>query len=120
MDSLVGGMLGRYRIEGWLGRGGMSTVYRALDPVFGRSVAIKVLTAQLAHDPQYTARLQREARSMARLQHPHILPVYDVGDQNGTVYLVMQYIEGGNLHEYFAEQRRIGELYTERALGILE
>ncbi len=120
MDSLVGGMLGRYRIEGWLGRGGMSTVYRALDPVFGRSVAVKVLTAQLAHDPQYTSRFQREARSMARLQHPHILPVYDVGDQNGTVFLVMQYIEGGNLHEYLAEQRRIGELYTERALGILE
>ena len=119
-EGLIGGTLGRYRIEGLLGRGGMATVYRALDPVFDRTVAIKVLSPQLAREAQFTERFQREARSMARLQHPHILPVHDVGEQGGSVFLVMQYVERGNLHEHLSAQRRAGELYPERALGILE
>ena len=118
--NLVGGMLGRYRIDRLIGRGGMATVYLALDPVFGRTVAIKVLTALLAHEAHYAERFQREARSMAQLQHPHILPVHDVGEQDGQVYLVMQYVEGGNLHEQLDAQRRAGELQIERTIAVLE
>src|SRR5687767_6864328 len=98
MDRLVGTTLGRYRIERLLGYGGMAWVYRAQDPAFGRTVAIKVLPPNFVEDPSVIERFLREARSMARLQHPHILPVHDVGQQQGTAYLVMLYVDGGGLH----------------------
>ncbi len=119
-EQFAGGALGRYQIEGLLGRGGMASVYRALDPRFDRVVAIKVLNAQLASDPHYRERFQREARSMARLQHPHILPVYDVGEQDGFVFLVMPYVTGGSLHDHLVAQRRVGQFRTTAILAILE
>lgn len=99
MDRLVGTALGRYWIEALEGRGGMASVYRATDPAFGRPVAIKVLAAALARDPGFAERFLREARAVARLQHPHILPVHDVGEQDGTVFLVMPYIDGGTFRD---------------------
>lgn len=94
MDARIGATLGRYRIEAEIGRGGMATVYRATDPAFQRTVAVKVLDAHLARDSRFRDRFLREAHSNARLQHPHILPVFDVGEQDGTAYLVMQYVDG--------------------------
>lgn len=119
-EQFAGRMLGRYQLESLLGRGGMASVYRALDPLFERTVAVKVLSAQLASDPQYTERFQREARSMARLQHPHILPVYDVGEQGGVVFLVMPHIDGGSLHDRLVAQRRAGQPQLTAMLAILE
>jgi eukaryotic-like serine/threonine-protein kinase len=106
MERLVGTTLGRYRIERLLGRGGMAWVYQAHDPAFGRTVAVKVLAPKLSDETQFVERFLREARSMARLQHPHILPVYDVGEQHGTAYLVMLYVDGGSLHERLAATRQ--------------
>jgi hypothetical protein len=93
-DTLIGERLGQYRITGILGRGGMATVYRATQERLGRDVALKVLRAA-PDDPQATARFEREARSVARLSHPNILPVYDYGEEHGARYIAAQLIEGG-------------------------
>jgi serine/threonine protein kinase/Tol biopolymer transport system component len=118
MDQLVGTTLGRYRIERLLAHGGMAWVYRAHDPAFGRAVAVKVLPPALVDDPRVAERFLREARSMARLQHPHILPVHDVGEQRGIAYLVMHYVGGGGLHERLAAARHGNRLSLREVLGI--
>ena len=74
--------IGRYIIKAELGRGGMSTVFHAYDPSFERDVAIKVLPAAFLHDPQFRARFDREAKMIANLEHPAIVPVYDFGEQS--------------------------------------
>lgn len=94
MDTLIGERLGQYRITAVLGRGGMATVYRAVQERLGRDVAVKVLRAT-PDDPQAAARFEREARAVAGLSHPNILPVYDYGEDAGARYIVAQYIEGG-------------------------
>lgn len=80
--------IGRYEIKEELGRGGMATVYRGYDPRFEREVAIKFLPPELVHaDPQFKVRFEREAKIIARLEHPAIVPVYDVGEENNQPYL---------------------------------
>src|SRR6266496_4293480 len=89
----MGNLVGQYRLSEVIRRGGMSTVYKAHQASLDRWVAVKVL----AHpgDPQFVARFEREARSIARLQHPNIVPIHDFGEQDGQVYLVVQYVEDG-------------------------
>ncbi|CAA9548432.1 MAG: tolB protein precursor, periplasmic protein involved in the tonb-independent uptake of group A colicins [uncultured Thermomicrobiales bacterium] len=118
MDRLDGKTLSRYRIEAQIGRGGMASVYRATDPAFRRTVAIKVLAPHLARDPQFVERFLREAHSSAHLQHPHIIPVYDVGEQDGLAFLVMQYVDGGTLRDRLNGQEG-KRLPTAEALAIL-
>lgn len=89
--------IGRYEIKSELGRGGMATVYRAYDPSFDREVAIKVLPREMMHDPQFRARFQREIKMIASLEHPSIVPVYDVGDDDGQPFFVMRFMNGGSL-----------------------
>lgn len=91
--------IGRYIIKSELGRGGMATVYRAEDPRFKRDVALKVLPPQFLHDPMFRARFEREAQTIAALEHPAIVPVYDFGEENGELYLVMRFMPGGSLQE---------------------
>jgi protein kinase-like protein len=92
--------IGRYEIKSELGRGGMATVYRGYDPLFEREVAVKVLPSELLHsDPQFKLRFEREAKIIASLEHPSIVPVYDVGDDNGQPYFVMRYMSGGSLSD---------------------
>jgi len=92
--------IGRYEIKSELGRGGMATVYRGYDPLFEREVAVKVLPSELLHsDPQFKLRFEREAKIIASLEHPSIVPVYDVGEDNGQPYFVMRYMNGGSLSE---------------------
>ncbi len=88
-DGAPLGRLGGYRLRALLGTGGMAEVYRALDPRLGREVAVKVLPAPLATDPNYVARFRDEARRVATLNHPHIVPVYHYGEDGGLLYLVM-------------------------------
>ena len=83
MEDLTGMQLGAYRITAPLGEGGMAAVYKAYQPGMDRFVALKVLPRHLAQDPDYLGRFRQEARVVARLQHPHILPAYDFGDENG-------------------------------------
>ena len=94
-----GTSFGPYRIEGFLAAGGMGEVYRARDTRLDRLVAVKVLPAEVASDPQFRDRFDREARVISQLDHPHICALYDVGEQNGVSFLVMQYLEGETLEE---------------------
>jgi Protein kinase domain len=92
--------IGRYEIKSELGRGGMATVYHGWDPLFEREVAVKVLPRELLHsDPQFKLRFEREAKIIASLEHPSIVPVYDVGEDDGQPYFVMRYMNGGSLSE---------------------
>jgi serine/threonine-protein kinase len=87
----------RYEITGELGRGGMATVYRARDPRFKRDVAVKVLPQEFLHQPTFRERFHREAETIAALEHPAIVPVYDFGELDGQPYFVMRYMPGGSL-----------------------
>jgi serine/threonine-protein kinase len=97
--------IGRYEVKSELGRGGMATVYRAFDPSFNREVAIKVLPREMMHDPQFRARFDREVKLVAGLEHPSIVPVYDVGDEDGQPYFVMRYMTGGSLSNLISKGR---------------
>lgn len=92
-----GQMLGAYRIIQQIGEGGMAAVYKAYQASMDRNVAIKVLPGQLAGSEEFVKRFQQEARIIARLEHPHILPVFDYGEENGIAYFVMRYLEAGTL-----------------------
>jgi Tol biopolymer transport system component len=92
-----GSRLGPYEVLSSLGAGGMGEVYRARDTRLGRDVAIKILPAQYAADPEWRRRLDREARSVSSLSHPHVCPLFDVGHQDGIDFLVMEYLEGETL-----------------------
>jgi serine/threonine-protein kinase len=77
----------------------MAVVYLARDPYIERQVAVKVLPRQFTFDPQFRARFQREAKAIAALEHPAIVPVYDFGEHDEQPYIVMRYMPGGSLHE---------------------
>ncbi len=89
MEDLTGKQFGPYQIVAPLGEGGMASVYKAYQPAMERYVALKILPRHFAEDPQFTARFQREARVLAQLQHPYILPVFDSGQAEGYSYIVM-------------------------------
>ena len=97
MTLQTGARLGPYEIGVLLGRGGMGDVYRAIDTRVGRTVAIKVLPPEAAAQSDRRQRFEREARAVARLNHPHICTLYDVGQQDGLEYLVMEYLDGETL-----------------------
>src|SRR5512137_1046501 len=90
---------GRYVIKEEIGRGGMATVYHAYDPRFERDVALKVLPREMLHDQQFRTRFEREAKTIAMLEHPAIVPVYDFGEEQGQPYFVMRYMTGGSLSD---------------------
>jgi len=97
MEDLTGKQFGPYRIVAALGEGGMAAVYKAYQPAMDRYVALKVLPRHFAGDPQFVARFQREAKVLAKLQHPHILPVHDFGQAEGYTYIVMPNVQTGTL-----------------------
>jgi Protein kinase domain/Yip1 domain len=96
------GTRGRYKLRGLVARGGFGAVYRAWDSSLQRDVAVKVMIPTLSHEPSFVERFRREAVAVARLRHPHILEVYDFGEEpDGLLYLVMPLIEGGTLKDRF-------------------
>lgn len=97
MENLTGKQFGAYHIVGPLGAGGMAAVYKAYQPGIDRYVALKVLPRQFATDPQFFGRFEQEAKVLAKLQHPHILSVYDYGQSDGYTYIVMPFVESGDL-----------------------
>jgi serine/threonine-protein kinase len=112
MAILAGERLGTYEILKPIGAGGMGEVYQARDTRLGRTVAIKVLPSHLRSRPELRERFEREARTIAGLNHPHICTLYDVGHQNGTDYLVLEHLEGETLAERLAK----GPLPLDRVL----
>jgi len=111
-QSMVGRTLGHYRVVSLLGSGGMGEVYRATDTRLDRTVALKVLPYHLSSNPEQRQRFEREARTVSSLSHPHICALYDVGQQDGINYLVMEYIEGESLADRLAK----GPLPVDHAL----
>ena len=117
-DALVGRVLdGRYRVEARIARGGMATVYRALDTRLDRVVALKVMHQLFAENDQFVARFIREAKSAARLSHPNVVAVYDQGEDGGYVFLAMEYVHGRTLRDLLRERTR---LTPQEALSVLE
>jgi serine/threonine-protein kinase len=115
---MVGRLLdGRYRIEDRVARGGMATVYTATDTRLDRVVALKIMHDGLGSDEEFADRFVHEARAAARLNHPHVVAVFDQGEDDGTVYLVMEYVPGHTLRDVI---RAEAPLPPRRALGLLD
>ncbi|MGA8492101.1 MAG: serine/threonine-protein kinase [Terriglobales bacterium] len=114
MALTSGTKLGPYEIQSPLGAGGMGEVYRARDTRLDRIVAVKIIPDQLQADQDLRTRFEREARAISSLQHPHICTLFDVGHQDGTDYIVMEYLEG----ETLGDRLRIGPLPLDQALKI--
>lgn len=112
MGLAAGTKLGPYEIQSALGAGGMGEVYRARDARIDRTVAIKILPEHLSSNAELKARFEREARAVSSINHPHICHLYDIGSQDGTAYLVMEYLEG----ETLASRLHKGALPLKQAL----
>ncbi len=117
MAEFIGQMIGPYRIIEQIGLGGMATVYKAYQASMDRYVAVKVLPRQFAEDPSFVGRFEQEARTIAKLEHPHILPVHDYGEQEGVTYLVMRFVGGGTLKDLITGR---GPLSSDEMLRIME
>ncbi len=117
MNSLVGSSLGPYQILDQIGMGGMATVYRAYQGSMDRYVAIKVLPQQMAlEDTTFLKRFEQEARTIAKLEHRNILPVYDYGETEGYTYLVMRYVDAGTLKDLVED----GPVESARAVRLIK
>jgi len=105
MEDLIGKQFGAYQIIAQCGQGGMATVYKAYQPSMDRYVALKVLPRFHSSDPEFIGRFEQEAKALAKLQHPHILPVFDYGESEGYTYFVMPLMQDGNLAELIVDAR---------------
>ncbi len=120
MPLTAGTRLGPYEIVAPIGAGGMGEVYKARDTRLERTVAIKVLPAALAADPEFKARFEREAKSISALNHPHICTLHDVGNENGIEFLVMEHLEGETLAARLAKGALPSDQALEYALQIAD
>lgn len=117
MDALIGKRLGgKYEIQAEIGRGGMGVVYRGYDVALQRPVAVKVLPASMSFDREFVQRFQREAVLAARLVHPHIVTIHDIGTDGDLHYIVMEYLRGETLDQWLQQYRRMP---VEMAMGIV-
>src|SRR5450432_1446505 len=116
MNNLIGQQFGQYELTAVLGKGGMATVYRAHQSSIDRDVAVKVIRSDLADTPDFIKRFEREAKTIASLSHPHIVKVFDYGQHDDMVYLVMELLKGGNL----ADVIRATPLDTFKAMRLLD
>src|SRR3954463_14479231 len=105
----------RYQIDREIARGGMAEVYLARDQSLNRPVALKALFPEFAREPSFVERFRREAQAAANLNHPNIVAIYDWGQEGGTYFIVMEYVEGRSLRELLADQQR---LEPQRAVAI--
>ncbi|MCB8966547.1 MAG: serine/threonine-protein kinase [Chloroflexota bacterium] len=108
--------IGRYLLEKEIGRGGMGAVYLGYDPRVERNVAVKILPREFLHDPMFQARFEREAKTIAALDHPAVVPIHDYGREEGQPYLVMRYMSGGTL----TDRLRVSSLSMTEILQVLK
>ena len=119
MEDLTGKQLGKYRIISPLGEGGMAAVYKAFQHGKERYVALKTLPRHYSNDPQFQERFQQEAQIIAKFQHPHILPVFDYGEEDGYAYLAMPFIQGGVIPALLTPFTKSGkQVDHEKAAGL--
>ncbi|MDP3215988.1 MAG: serine/threonine-protein kinase, partial [Deltaproteobacteria bacterium] len=111
-----GTIVGRYRLLRPLGEGGMGAVYEAVHTDLGKRVAIKILRPEVARQAESRARFLREGQAAASIHHPHVAEVFDVGQERGALYLVMELLEGENLYEHLY---RVGPLPVDRCVDLL-
>jgi len=116
MDTWIGQQLGPYELQSRLGAGGMGVVYRAVHRRLGQARAIKVLPTVFAHDEMFLQRFEREARLASELRHPNIVMIFDIAEEKGVNYIVMELLDGRSLHDVI---RQDGPLPIERAIGLL-
>lgn len=114
--SMIGTRLGDYQLEEMLGRGGMGEVHRAYDTRRDRRVALKLLSAHLAHNPEYRERFRRESHVAARLQEPHVIPIHDYGEIDGRLFIDMRLVDGADLGKVIDES---GPLAPDRTVDIV-
>lgn len=115
--SMVEKSLGeRFQLERELGRGGMGVVYKAVDKSLDRPVALKFLGSLVDGNDEYKLRFVREARAAAKVQHPNVVAIYDIGSDEGKAYIAMEYVEGPNLHKYLTSK---GKLEVREAVSIV-
>ena len=114
MSLTPGTTLGPYCVTAKIGKGGMGEVYKARDTRLDRTVAIKVLPEHVAADPDLKQRFEREAKTISRLNHPHICTLYDIGSQDGIDFLVMEYLEGDTV----TQRLTTGALSLDQALRV--
>ena len=115
MALAAGSTLGPFRIIALLGRGGMASVYKAYQAKLDRHVALKVLPQEFLHDPAFAKRFEREARVVAKLEHPNIVPIYDYGIDDGIPWMAMRMLQAGSL----ANLLKRGRLDRRRVVAIL-
>ncbi|MCC5697165.1 serine/threonine protein kinase, partial [Klebsiella pneumoniae] len=114
-DDLTGRRLGHYKIEGVLGRGGMSVMYRATDVRLGRKVALKVMGEHITNDAEFRERFVDEARNTSAIDHANIVPLYDFGEVDGMLYIAMRLVEGSDLASLIKD----GPISPKRTLELL-
>lgn len=114
-EDLTGRRIGHYRIDGVLGRGGMSVMYRATDVRLGRKVALKVIAEHLTKDPEFRERFVDEARNTSAIDHSNVVPLYDFGEAEGLLYIAMRLVDGSDLASVIKD----GPLVPGRALALL-
>lgn len=122
MYDLSGQMLGPFRVLEPLGEGGMAIVYKAYQASMDRHIAIKVMHRFFARDPEFKARFAQEARVIARLEHPHIVPIYDFGESEGHTFIAMRFVEGGTLADLMIgtpmNLERVKQIITQVGLAL--
>jgi serine/threonine-protein kinase len=114
--SGMSGTVAGYRLEGYIGRGDLAVVYLAQDERGDRKVALKILTPELTRDEVFKARFLSQSRAVAEIDHPHIIPIYEAGEANGSLYVAMRYVQGGDARGLLG---RLGPLPTAWAWNIL-
>jgi YVTN family beta-propeller protein len=115
-QRMIGDTLAGYRIDAYVGRGGMGEVYRAFDTRLGRNVALKVLVPRLADHEGFRQRFLRESRLAASLDHPNVIPIYEAGEADGQLFIAMRFVEGTDLRQVLDDER---VLAPARALALL-
>jgi Protein kinase domain len=121
----AGSLLAGYRLEERIGAGGMAVVFRARDERLGRLVALKILAPEMAEDQEFRRRFIAESRAAAKVEDPHIIPVYEAGEADGVLYIAMRFVAGGDLRRVLKRERALapgnpGDLFTSTLVGDLK
>src|SRR5512142_1205277 len=115
-DLFVGSTIAGCRLDAVAGRGGMGVVYRATQLALNRTVALKAIAPTLAEDEAFRERFQRESHLAASIEHPNVIPVYEAGERDGTLYLIMRWVDGTDLRALLLSE---GRLAPARAVRLL-